>query len=239
MKKYILLLLLSSLCSPAFAQKLPKPADWVNDYAGVMDAAAVDNTKSLIAELEQKTSAEIAVVTVKNLGNDTIENYAATLFKEWGIGKKGKNNGILLLASIEERKVKIEVGYGLEGILNDGLCGEILDRFVVPQLKNGAYGTGMFQGTRAIATVIAADAGVQLTGEGLAVAPQKKISAGELILKGIFFIAMIILFIRHPFLFLLFMGMGGGGSRGGGGFGGGFGGFGGGSSGGGGSSRGF
>ncbi|MGA2091318.1 MAG: TPM domain-containing protein [Endomicrobiales bacterium] len=240
MKKYLLFLFLGFLCVSASAQKLPKPTDWVSDYAGIMDARSIDKTRSIINELEQKTSTEIAVVTVKNLDNQSIEDFAVNVFKQWGIGKKGKDNGILFIASIEDRKIKIEVGYGLEGILNDGKCGEILDRYVVPEFKKGDYGNGMFLGTLAIASVIAADAGVQLTGqEQLPPEPQQKTSLARLILQGLFFVVMIILFIRHPFLFLLLLGAGGGGGGSRGGFGGGFGGFGGGSSGGGGASRGF
>lgn len=221
------------------AASFPKPEGWVSDYAGVMDAASKEKTETVIRELEQKTSAEIAVVTVKSLDNTTVEGYAADLLKAWGVGKKGKDNGILILTSVADRKVRIEVGYGLEGILPDGKTGAILDQYVMPQFKAGNYGEGLYQGTLAVASVIAKDAGVEITGE-LSVEPAKvtksplRIFARIIILVILFFV-----FIRHPFLFLLLLGGGGrGGGGGGGGFGG-FGGFGGGSSGGGGSSRGW
>ena len=179
-------------------------------------------------------------MTVKDLGGDTIENAAVTLFKEWGIGKKGKDNGILILVSINDRKAKIEVGYGLEGILPDGLCGEILRTYMLPEFKNGNYPSGLAKGAYAVALTIAKNRGVELTGAAVNMdtAPQNKPNIARTIFNVLFLVFLFIIFIRHPFLFLLFMGMGGGrGSGGGGGFGGGgFGGFGGGMSGGGGAS---
>jgi uncharacterized protein len=193
------------------------------------------------AEIEQKTSAEVAVVTVRDLGGGSIDDYASRLFEKWGIGKKGKDNGVMLIAAIDDRKVRIEVGYGLEGILPDGKCGEILDTYVLPRFKAGDYGKGLAAGAAEIARAIAKDAGVELTGQYLneyPPAPQRSFLFS--IMKIIFFIILFIIFVRHPFLFLLFFGSGGfGGGSSRGGFGGGFGGFGGGMSGGGGASRGW
>lgn len=219
---------------------LPRPVNaWVADFAGVMDAESYRQANLVIQELEQKTGAEIAVVTVKNLGNESIDSFSVKLFEKWGIGKKGKDKGALLVAAIEDKKTKIEVGYGLEGILPDGLCGEILDNYVVPYFKKGEYGKGLENGAKALAFVIAKDAGVQLTGSASVSQPKQKTTFLSLLMRFIFFVIMVILFIRNPFLFFLFLGMSGGGRGGGGGFGGGFGGFGGGMSGGGGASRGW
>ncbi|MBN1385050.1 MAG: TPM domain-containing protein [Elusimicrobia bacterium] len=223
-----------------YSAKLPNPAanSWVSDFAGVMDAGSYQQANMVIQELEQKTGTEIAVVTVKKLEDESIDSFAVKLFEKWGIGKKGKDNGVLLVAAIEDRKVKIEVGYGLEGILPDGLCGEILDNYIVPYFKQGNYGKGLTTGAIAIASVIAKDAGVQLTGNVVVSQPKQKVTFLGLVMKFIFFVIMIFVFIRNPFLFFLLLGMSGGGrGMGGGGFGGGFGGFGGGLSGGGGASR--
>jgi uncharacterized protein len=218
--------------------ELPRPANlWIVDFAGVMDAESYRQSNLVIQELERKTGAEIAVVTIKNLGNESIDSFSVQLFQKWGIGKKGKDNGVLLVAAIEDKKVKIEVGYGLEGILPDGLCGEILDTYVVPAFKKGAFSDGLMLGTFAIASVIAKDAGIELAGGMVAVSQSVKRSPISIFLRFLFFIIMFFVFIRHPFLFLMFLGMSGG-SRGmGGGFSGGFGGFGGGMSGGGGAGR--
>ncbi|OGS45282.1 MAG: hypothetical protein A2539_08645 [Elusimicrobia bacterium RIFOXYD2_FULL_34_15] len=234
------LIIITCLGRLLFGTELPKPTGWVVDNAGIIDTQSSQQMSATIQELEQKTGAEIAVVTVKNLGNDSIENFSVNLFKKWGIGKKGKDNGVLLVSSIDDRKVKIEVGYGLEGILPDGLCGEILDKYVIPSFKEGAYGKGLAKGVLAIASVIAKDAGVELTGGKIDVKKDIKASPLGIFLQFLVLIIIIFIFIRHPFLFLLFMGMSGGGRGSSGrGFGGGFGGFGGGMSGGGGASRGW
>jgi uncharacterized protein len=241
LKPVIISLFLLIVAVGAQAAKLPKPEGWVSDFAGVMDAASREKTAAVVQELERKTSAEIAVVTVKKLEGETVESYAADLLSAWGIGKKDKDNGVLILAAIEDRRVRIEVGYGLEGILPDGKTGEILDRYILPPFKEGNYGQGVFQGALAVASVIAKDAGVEITGE-LPVEPAQegKTRSGG-ILSIIIMVLLFIFFVRHPFLFLLLMGGGGrhGGGFGGGFGGGGFGGFGGGSSGGGGASRGW
>lgn len=221
----------------ALAKQFPAPQGMVSDFAGVIDDDSRARISAVAKELKDKTSAEIAVVTLKSIGNDTIEQTAVDLFKEWGIGKKTKDNGVLLIAAMEQRKVRIEVGYGLEGILSDGKCGEIIDRYILPRFRQGDFAGGLSAGTYSIASVIANDAGVELTGILDEETPQGYHRGIPPILQLIIIVILAIFFIRHPFLFLLFFrgGMGGGG----GGFGGGFGGFGGGGSGGGGASRGW
>jgi uncharacterized protein len=244
--KRVLLLILFAVCflfsSSTAALNISKPTDWIIDNAGIIDSASKESLSSLISELDQKTSAEIAVVTIKKLENETIEETAVKTFEKLGIGKKGKDNGVLILASIEDRKVKIEVGYGLEGILPDGKCGEILDQHIIPSFKEGNFGKGFSHGVLAVAEIIAKDSGVELSGQ---IAPQIinnfEFSPQMVIFQILIFIILAYFFIRHPILFLLFFGGARGGGFGGGfgGFGGGFGGFGGGSSGGGGASRGW
>jgi len=242
------------VCSyvPLCGADLPKQIGWVSDYANVIGTKSYQEMSGIINELEQKTGAEIAVVTVTNFGNDTIENFSAKLFKEWGIGKKGKDNGVLIIASIEDRRVRIEVGYGLEGVLTDGECGHILDTYVIPYFKENEYDTGLSRGVSAVASVIAKSAGVELSGGNI---PAEQNSSGGFSHDAFIFLivlAMLIIFCRYVFMFLVFAGMSGRGrsfnSRlrnyggfGGGGFGGfsGGGGFGGGMSGGGGASRGW
>ena len=236
--------MLSLAVRPAavLAGRFPQPQGYVSDFAGVIDEESRAKISSIAREVEGKTTAEIAVVTLKTIGNGTIEQTAVDLFKEWGIGKKGKDNGILLIAAMNERKVRIEVGYGLEGILNDGKCGAIIDSYIVPDFKTGSFGKGLAGGTNAIASVIAQNAGIQLSGivtVPVADSQPQTGSSVEIILKLIFLVIMVILFIRHPVLFLLLFGGRGGGGGGGGFGGGGFGGFGGGMSGGGGASRGW
>jgi uncharacterized protein len=244
MKKISIILLLSIFCITGilYAGKYPKPVGWVNDFAVVIEPLYNDKISAVINELKEKTSSEISVVTLKTLNGDSIEKVSTEIFESYGIGKKGKDNGILIIASIEDKKVRIEVGYGLEGVLPDGVVGGILDSYVLPEFKKSEYGKGLYLGTMAVAYTIAKEQGVQLTGGSTA--PEKEQNAKPSLLKIVFNLILLIflavVFINNPMLFLLFLGMGGGrGGGGGGGFGGGFGGFGGGMSGGGGSSRGW
>jgi uncharacterized protein len=230
---FVLLISLVGFINAAFA-------GYVSDDANVINNETKTRLTVLTTELEQKTGAEIAVVTVSALGNEPIETYALNLFKKIGIGKKDKNNGVLLLMSVSDRKVRIETGYGLESVLPDGLCGSIIDRYVIPSFKQGDYNNGLYMGTLAIASVIAADAGAELTGaiDVNSAWAKNPASVFFMILLGII---VLLIFIRHPFLFFFLMTQNGwhtGRFGNGRGFGsGGFGGFGGGMSGGGGASR--
>lgn len=138
--------------SPAvFAYVSPgSPNGYINDFAQVLSAEAKRTLESELASFNQTTSNEIAVAIVPNMGGDYIENYAVKLFAEWGIGKKDKDNGVLLVLSIEERKMRIEVGYGLEGALPDSVAQSILDNEMTPLLKAGDYDAAVTAGVHAI-----------------------------------------------------------------------------------------
>ena len=241
------------LCSGLWAgvsiASFPKPVGYVSDYAGIVPEGERQAIELLATEVESKTSAEIAVVTIPNLPEDygSIEQYAVDLFAEWGIGKKGKDNGLLFLVSFAERKIRIEVGYGLEGIIPDGLAGRIIRDEITPRFKNGRYGEGLLAGAAAAAGIIAKDADVELTGENARLVSQYATSAGRGFPLGNLLFLIILFALLGPRLFLpLMLGTmlggfwgGGRGGFGGGGMGGGFGGFGGGMSGGGGASGGW
>jgi uncharacterized protein len=227
----------------------PKPSAYVSDFAGVIDPQTRQRLEAVLTELERKTSAEVAVVTVKGLEGRDIEGYANDLFTAWGIGKKGKDNGILFLISPSDRKMRIEVGYGLEGILPDGAVGRIRDTSILPYFKKGDLSSGIEQGTIALVQTIAQDSHVQL--QGFPSHSSQNIPSSDSdngVIWIIVLIGLIILVFRNPWTFFFLGGgrgpWGGGGFSGGGwsggGFsGGGFGGFGGGGSGGGGASGGW
>jgi len=251
-------LLLGSLGIPgqASARTWPKPQGYVSDFAGVLDAASRDSIEALAAELREKTGAELAVATTPDLGDDDIDAAAVDLFKAWGVGSKSKDEGVLILLAQQERRVRIEVGYGLEGILPDGLCGSIIRHVMAPDLSAGRYGPGLLQGARAVVGVIARDRGVAITG---AIQPPSEDERGGVTPRSVFMIALLIAIVLSNILRSgarrrgwmgrrggpggyggMFGGFGGmGGGFGGGGGGGGFGGFGGGGSGGGGASGGY
>jgi len=132
------------------AQDFPAYQGWVNDYAGLLSTAGKTQLEAKIAELEEDTTAEVAVVTIKSLEGDSIEDYAVRLFETWKIGKKDKNNGVLLLVALDDRKMRIEVGYGLEPIITDGRAGRIRDNDVLPKFKQNDYEGGITAGVAAI-----------------------------------------------------------------------------------------
>jgi uncharacterized protein len=156
---------------PAEARKWPEPRGYVSDFAGIIDPASADSIDALALELKEKTGAELAVVTIQDLGGESIDPAAVELFEQWGIGAKGKDEGVLILLAVAERRVKIEVGYGLEGILPDGRCGSIIRLVMGPDLHADRFGAGLQRGAEAVAGVIAQDRGVTLERGGSGVAP--------------------------------------------------------------------
>ncbi len=151
-----------TLCAPGVAENIPKPRGWVNDYANVISDEYSRKLQDLLQELKEKTSAEVAVVTVDSITPYDEKEYARLLFDSWRPGKAGKDNGAILLLAIRERRWRIETGYGLEGVLPDGVCGEIGRNYMVPYFKEARYGEGLYHGATAIAKKIADDHSVNL-----------------------------------------------------------------------------
>jgi uncharacterized protein len=230
---------------------LPAPTGYVNDFAGVLSPSTKASLENLCTQVDRQAHAQIAIVTIKTLDNDeSIEEFATALEDKWKVGPKGTDRGVLMLVVLNPRKYRIEVGYGLEGILNDAKVGDI-GRAMVPSLSQGDYNTAIPLGVRQIAQIIATDAGVTLN---LAQPVHQyhrqqqapvQLSLMEIVLGGGVILLILFFLIKTGNLGLIFfllgnlMGGGGGGYRGGrdrddGG--GGFGGFGGGGSGGGGAS---
>jgi uncharacterized protein len=227
---FILAFVLTPLSSLA-EQPFPKPKGLINDFANVIPPSYEQQLKSITTELLNKAGTPVVVVTMPDLGGEDYNEYANRLYETWGIGKKGEDKGVLIFLAIKERKMRIEVGYGLEGIIPDGLAGEIRDRYMIPYLKQNKFGEGLLKGTAVVSQIIAKDAGVKLTGQVPVRAPKKRRSRASFIpLLLIFFLFMFVGRRRSgSWIFFLPLLMGGGGPRhGGGGFGGSFGGFGGG-----------
>lgn len=228
--KLIVFLGIFALTLPVFAEDIPAPAGWVNDFANVISADYAGKLTNLIQELEEKTTAEIAVVTVQSIAPYDETAYARLVFDNWKPGKRGKDNGVLILLAIKERRWRIEVGYGLEGILPDGLCGEIGRKYMVPYFKEAGYGEGLYQGALKISQVIASSANIDLSRlkdlKGLPRADSASPDSLVVMFLLLFMISIIILSnymtYRQRRSGHYYGGWGyGGGSRGGGGFGGG------------------
>ena len=239
--------------------KQVRPTGYVTDLASVIGAETKARLETLCAEVEQKTGAQMAIVTVGSLEGESVENYAVDLYKQLGVGSKKDNRGVLLLVAPNERKYRIEVGYGLEPVINDARAGDA-GRAMVPFLRQGDYSKAAEIAAWQLARYIAADSGVTLSGQQPAGRIRNDGDSGGI--PGIWFLlGLILFFIVIASLSSRGGGSGGsgllwfvlgtllgssqrssggggwsGGGFGGGGGGGGFGGFGGGSSGGGGAS---
>lgn len=152
------LLFLLAICSlgaaAAAPQDLPHHIGKVNDFAALLDPSQRDALEAQLADLERATSAEVAVVTVVSLGGRSVEEYATELFNAWGIGKRDRDNGVLVLVAVQDRAVRIEVGYGLEGILPDGLAGSLIRERFLPRFRDGDYRTGILDGTTRIIEIV-------------------------------------------------------------------------------------
>jgi uncharacterized protein len=222
------------------------PAAPVVDLAGIIDTRAEAKLNRYLQELQTKTGAQMAILTVTSLEGQAIEEFSINIAHDrWKLGQKGKDNGVLVVVALNEKKYRIEIGYGLEGLLPDSLVGGIGRQYLVPYFKRGDYSTGIYAAAVVMANEIARDAGVEISGlpavkKAHATQKDKKSRGGVgTIFSLLIFVIMVILFIKNPRLFLTYLlifsmgGRGGGwggsgGGFGGGGFGGGGGGFGGG-----------
>ena len=198
--------LFGSLASAENVKDLPQPTSYVSDLAGVIDADSRSQMEALGAELERETHSTLEIVTVHSLGGEDIEDFATQLEDKWRVGPKGTDRGVLMIFAMDDHKRRIEVGNGLEGVLNDAKVGDI-GRSMVPALQAGNTGQAILAGEQQIANDIAADVGVTLT--PLPPRPEQGQAVRHSGGFGIF--PIIILAI-----FLFFMFRGGRGGRGGG-----------------------
>jgi uncharacterized protein len=242
----VLLLLLCAI--PSSAADPPELIAPVNDFANVIDSRSAAQIDRLIRSLKQASGDVVVVATVPTIeGYGDIREYAVKMFENHGhgVGEKDKDNGLLILLALKERKVWVEVGYGLEPWITDRFSGETSRQYMVPQFRNGAYGLGLLAGTARIVSRIADGRGVQL--EGVARERDAQPGSGSVwpLLPILIFLAILIIsrigrggglsgglpWMMGPWSGWS-SGVGSFGGRGGGGFGGGFGGFGGGGGGG-------
>ncbi len=158
------------LWSAVLAAQLPTPSGAVNDFAGVLTPDEERALTALVQEVEDATTAEIAVATVTSLDGMAVEEYATRLFEAWGVGQAEKDNGVLIVVAPAEREMRIEVGYGLEGVLPDGLAGQIIRETFLPKFRDNQYGAGIVEGTTRVAAIVRRNE--PLTAEALAALDQ-------------------------------------------------------------------
>jgi uncharacterized protein len=201
---------------------LPKPTDYVSDLAHVLSPQAVAQIDNLCSQLDHSANSQIAVVTVRNLDGDDTADWANQLEDSWKMGKKGSDRGVLVLLAVDDHKYRVDVGYGLEGILNDARVGDI-GREMVPYLRSRDYDSAITLAVGQVAQVIATDSNVTLND-----VPSASPRVVRHHSSGIPFLLFILIFLFFGgftvLRILLFLGLFGGGSRGGPWIGGGFGG---------------
>lgn len=156
--RHILPLVRSALClwavlvasPPAGALEVPRLQGYVNDYAGMMSDRVRSELESTLHDFEQTDSTQIVILTIPSLGGEALEEFSMKVAESWRIGQKGKDNGIILLVARQERKVRIEVGRGLEGRMTDLMAGRIIDLVIAPHFRRGDFDGGFVAGINAL-----------------------------------------------------------------------------------------
>lgn len=251
---FVLVCALSSVfCSLSFAATPEPPftpTNYVVDLAGIIEDETEAQLNSYLKELEQKTTAQVVVLTIQSLEGEDIESFSLRIAERWKLGQKGKDNGLLITVATMDRRYRFEVGYGLEALLPDSLVGSIGRQYLLPHFRKGEYTTGIVKAVEAVVSVISKNQGVEISRapeitHRQQVRIKKEHRVFNIAISIFIFTLIIYLFIRYPRLLLLLLlsssgsrwrGWSGGGGFGGGGFGG-FGGGGGGFGGGGASGR--
>lgn len=151
---FITLLLMLGLALPAAALNVPSPQGYITDRAGIISAATERKLERALRSFEDSDSTQIAVLTIPSLEGEALEDFALKVAEGWGIGQKEHDNGALLLIAKGERKIRIEVGYGLEGQLTDLLTGRIIDNEISPRFKQGDFDGGIVAGVAAMVQAV-------------------------------------------------------------------------------------
>jgi uncharacterized protein len=225
----VLVVLSASVLLAERVEDLPKPTDYVSDFAHVLSPQAIAQLDSICAQLDHSAAnSQIAVVTVKNLDGDDAADWASRLEDKWHMGKKGSDKGVLILLAVDDHKYRIDVGYGLEGILPDGKVGDI-GREMRIDLRQNDYDGAMLMAVGQIGQVIAQDAHVTLNDQGQPIpqAPMQHVHHSSPF-GGLILLILLMVFFGGSWIFRLLFGwgllssiLGGGRGWGGGGWGGG------------------
>jgi uncharacterized protein len=147
---YILCLLLSVQAVAQVIPPRPNPPRLVNDFANVLSASEKENLERKLVQFDDSTGSQVAVVIVKSLEGYTVEETAHGILRNWSVGQKGKNNGVVILAALEDRKINIQTGYGMEGVLPDLVCKRIITKHIIPAFKQQRYYEGLDAATTSI-----------------------------------------------------------------------------------------
>ena len=185
---------LVAFATMSLGQSVPPLQGRVNDYAELLDATAEDALTRQLTAIDSSTSAEVVILTIASLEGRELEPYANEIFNEWGLGKRALNNGVLILVARNDRKVRIEVGYGLEGTVTDALAGRIIRNTMAPHFKNGDYTAGIQEAVNAIEAAIKGDSQAAIEPVPTAANQPKSNDSGAFgWLVGLFIIFMLLL----------------------------------------------
>ena len=202
----VLTALISMFAGCATSEKIPIPTVkenvFIYDEDNIVDDEVEESLNKMLVELEEKTEVEFSVVSVESLLDRSIENYSNNLFNTLGIGKKGKDNGVLLLFSRSDEKVRLEIGRGLEGCLTDSKCGRILDDYFVPYREDDDYTKATEMTVKAVLTVIAEEYEIDIQGletDDISIEDESKDKISDYICVIIIIACIIILSIIFTF----------------------------------------
>jgi uncharacterized protein len=151
------ILTLLAFAPTALASHIPAPTGYVNDFAQLLTTEQAKSLDTQLKQFDEKTGNEIAVATVNTIGDDTVEEFTVRAFEEWKIGKEDKDNGVLLLVAKDDRRLRIEVGYGLEGTITDAKAGSIIRNHISPRFAEGNYYAGITAGLAQLQSEISQD----------------------------------------------------------------------------------
>jgi uncharacterized protein len=199
----LLLIVTLILASPALASepKFPPLTGRVVDDSGILNASTQSKLTDMLAAQERATGEQVVVVTLDSLQGYTIEDFGYQLGRHWGIGQKGKNNGVLLIVAPKEHKVRIEVGYGLEGTLTDAISATIIQNYILPSFKRGDFNAGVLAGTTSILQYLGGHPPGPYLGGGY---PEKSVpnTSGVPIVINVLLSAVLIFTLPMMFFFL-------------------------------------
>ncbi|EJF90812.1 hypothetical protein ME1_00012 [Bartonella vinsonii subsp. arupensis OK-94-513] len=202
------LYLVIALGSVTYAQiKFPPLTGYVNDVAHLLDNTTKQNLTEKLTELEEKTGDQIVIVTLPTLSGYDIETYSNSLFRTWRLGQKQLNNGVLLVIAPNERAVRIEVGYGLEGELTDALSSVIINTFALPNFREGNYQKGVIETVHAITNVITesdSEFSFRIREKAKIVEEQRKQAEKEQMIINAIMILVFFIMIGLPVLAMIF-----------------------------------
>lgn len=190
MKKFAFLILSALFAANIFSLEVPALTGPVMDLAGIISPDVQLELENYLLAVDRGSSAQIAVLTIPSLEGESLEEYAIEVSREWALGEKGDNKGVLLLVAYEERKIRIETGYGAEGDLTDAKCGLIIRNVIAPEFKGGDYSEGIVKGVKAIAGIVAP----QMESQGYVITADDDVDPASSIAVAIFFILYFIMF---------------------------------------------